>query len=115
MTIMSDNIRIMLGNLAHVGVISDDAVKAIHQVVMNEVDGWRGAIADELKSKIASWENLEFDGKPSTMSNTGLYSLGLRQAVDLILEEKPLEEPPVLETDADVEIDNLNEPPEEDG
>lgn len=110
---MEERLKTIMSNLAHVGVISDEAVSAITQIVMNEFGTWRNGIASQLRQKIESWENLEFDNKPSTMSNTALYSLGLRQALDLVIDEKPLEEPPVLETD--VEIENINEPPDEDG
>lgn len=106
------NIRVMLGQLSHVGVIDDEATEAISQILEKELLSWQTKIAEELRSRIQGWEALE-GGDPVIAKAGSLYTLGLRQALDLVVEEKPLEEPPVLETDTEVEIGNG--PPDEDG
>ena len=106
---VTGNIRVILGQLAHVGIISDEATEAISQIVEKELDTWKEAIAEELRARIKGWEALEGGDDPVMAQASSLYTLGLRQALDLVTGAKPLEEPPVLETDAEVEL------PDEDG
>ena len=105
---VTGNIRVILGQLAHVGVINEEAIEAITQIVEKEFTTWRETIAEELRNRISNWEALELTDSIDIAAGS-LYTLGLRQAVDLVTGTKPLEEPPVLETDAEVEL------PDEDG
>lgn len=82
-----------LNQLAHVGVISDEAMVAISAIVANELTAWKSEIAAELNRQVKNWE--ESQGE----ADSTLFTLGLRRARDLVLGAELMDSLPVLETE----------------
>ena len=83
-----------LNQLAHVGVISDEAMVAISGIVAHEVNNWKTEIAGELNQQVKNWE--ESQGE----ADSTLFTLGLRRARDLVLGATLMSKLPVLETES---------------
>jgi hypothetical protein len=68
--------------------IEPGAVPDLMKFIVEAINNWQQAKANELVDKVQQWEDA-FDG-----TNENLYSLGLRHAIDLIRESehKPLDE-----------------------
>lgn len=82
-----------LNQLVHVSVISDEAMVAISGIVVSEIKGWKGEVAEELNRQMKNWE--ESQGE----ADSTLFTLGLRRARDLVTGESALGNLPVLETE----------------
>jgi hypothetical protein len=67
--------------------IEPGAVPDLMKFIVEAINNWQQAKANELADKVQQWEDA-FDG-----TNENLYSLGLRHAIDLIRESdhKPLD------------------------
>lgn len=108
------NIEDYMNNLAHVGVIQQEAVQGICQIIQGEINTLRADIVNKLVEKIDEWEDKEIDAE----KGGALYSLALRRAVDIVMagnslasvEEAELAEAGILPVPEDT-----NEPPDEDG
>ena len=82
-----------LNQLAHVGVINDEAMVAISGIVANELNGWKDEVAEELNRQMKNWEETQGE------ADSTLFTLGLRRARDLVLGASALANLPVLETE----------------
>lgn len=84
-------------------VLSSQAAHMITQMVAETLSQYAQAMADQLEEKYRSWEEvMEAD-------DTSLYTLGLRHARDLLLEQDTNERAKTLATQYEKELERNNE------
>lgn len=71
------------------GVVSDMATPVLIGLVSDALDQYSASIVATLNLRIQDWEKKELE-------DPTLYSLGLRHAVDVILEDDPYERAAIL-------------------
>jgi len=85
-------ITTVLAQLAHVGTIDNEAFEAISKIVVTEFDAWTNETVANLRGMVDDWELVMGD------SDSNMYSLGLRRAIDEVSGETALSKLPILET-----------------
>lgn len=110
------NVEDYMNNLAHVGVMQEDAVSGVCKIIKGEINQLRLEIVNRLSERIQEWEAKEIDEE----KGGPLYTLAMMQAIDIVMgtdslinvEEAALTEAGVLPNSTD---EDINEPPDEDG
>lgn len=74
----------------------------VEETFMQEFDNWLADKVEQLEQLVREWESAFPDG------DSGMYSLGIRRAIDVVTGRSALDQLPILETE-----DTPDEPPSE--
>lgn len=91
---LKNHITVSIAQMVQADKLPASIGYVVEQYVLESIDEWLHDTNEQLNTLITEWERTFPDGEQ------GLYSLGIRRAMDVVFDRSAFDDLPILETEA---------------